>query len=112
MTTLEAKNHFTKELTEFETWSEFLHSFPDAPAMLFVMDAVIDYFDNQMTQSERFKKPTDQQLVEFAILVNDGELDREKLTGMVAMCEMIIDRLHEHGDVTIKSTIEKELEKD
>ena len=59
---------------------------------------------------ERFKKPTDKQIIEFAILCNEGEVDMDKLSSMVGMCEMIIDRLYEHGDITMKSTREKELE--
>ena len=58
----------------------------------------------------RFKKPTDEQIIQFALICNDGEVDMEKLSAMVGMCQMIIDRLYEHGDITMKSTKEKELE--
>jgi len=34
----------------------------------------------------------------------------EKLSAMVGMCQMIIDRLYEHGDIMVKSTKEKEIE--
>jgi hypothetical protein len=79
-----------------------------------ILEAMEEYASQSKWVSvrERFKKPTDQQLVEFAILVNEGEVDMEKLSSMVGMCEMIIDRLHEHGDVTMKSTNEIELEKE
>ena len=56
---------------------------------------------------ERFKKPTDKQRVELAILFNDGVLDQHKLTDMVAYAEFIIDRLYENGDITQPSEKEK-----
>lgn len=52
---------------------------------------------------ERFKKPTDDQIVKFAILFNDGKIEQKKLRDMVGMCIIIIDRLYENGDVTIPS---------
>lgn len=52
---------------------------------------------------ERFKRPTDQQVVGMAILVNDGKIEQEKLADMVALADMIIDRLYENGDITIPS---------
>jgi hypothetical protein len=61
---------------------------------------------------ERFKKPTHEQVVEFAILFNEGNLDREKLVDMVAMCQMIIDRLHDKGDIMIKCQREIDLEEE
>ncbi len=64
-----------------------------------------------MTTPERFKKPTDQQIVEIAILFNNGIIDKGKLSDMVAMCDFVVDRLHEHGDVAIKSSKEIEDEK-
>ena len=60
--------------------------------------------------SERFKKPTDKQLFDFAILFNEGKIQRQKLTAMVAMAQMIIDRLYDSGDIMIKSKEEIELE--
>jgi len=57
-------------------------------------------------KNERFKVPTDKQLVEIAILFNDGRVDREELTNLIAISEFIINRLYEHGDVTQKSSKE------
>jgi hypothetical protein len=59
-------------------------------------------------KTERFIKPTDKQLIEFAILFNDGVVDHKKLADMVGYAEFLIDRLHENGDVLIKSS--KEIE--
>ncbi len=50
---------------------------------------------------ERFKMPTDKQIVDFAILFNDGYLDEDRLTDMVALNMMILERLYENGDVMI-----------
>lgn len=58
--------------------------------------------------TERFKKPTDQQLVNTAILFNDGKMEEEKLQDMVAMAMWVIDRLYENGDMTIPSSKENE----
>lgn len=64
---------------------------------------------------ERFKMPTTKELMDIAILfgVDEGKMvDRNKLADMMAMCEFLLDRLHEHGDHKIKSTKEIELEKE
>jgi hypothetical protein len=63
-------------------------------------------------ETERFKKPTHEQVVEFALIFNEGNTDREKLVDMVAMCQMIIDRLHDKGDIMIKSQREIDLEEE
>lgn len=57
---------------------------------------------------ERFKMPTDQQLIEMAIVFNEGVIDRQKLADMVAYASLILDRLYENGDVLIQSKKEKE----
>jgi len=53
-----------------------------------------------------FQMPTDQQLIEIAILFNDGELDDAKLADMVAMCQFILDRLIENGNISKPSSKE------
>lgn len=58
-------------------------------------------------QHERFKMPTDQQIIKMAIIFNDGYLDPNELTNMVSMCQFIIDRLYENGDIMIKSSKEE-----
>lgn len=50
---------------------------------------------------ERFKKPTTEQLIHFAVMFNNGKMEEEKIASMTAMCNLIIDRLHENGDVLI-----------
>ena len=55
---------------------------------------------------ERFKKPTDKQLFDIAIMFNEGRVDPDKLSDMMAMCEFVIDRLYEHGDVLHPSSVE------
>ena len=57
---------------------------------------------------ERFKKPTGQQMVEFALIFNDGKVERKKLADMVGYCQMVIDRLYDNGDIMIKSQQEIE----
>lgn len=55
---------------------------------------------------ERFKKPTGKELIDFAIVFNDGVLDTEKLADMVALATFITDRLYENGDVKVKTAQE------
>ncbi len=57
-------------------------------------------------RGERFKKPTDKQYVEIALLFNDGKIQKSKLRDMIAMAEFIIDRLYKNGDVSKKSSKE------
>lgn len=60
-----------------------------------------------MIPEERFKMPTDEQIVGIAILFNDGKLDKQKLSDMVAMTQYVIDRLYENGDILIPSSKEE-----
>jgi hypothetical protein len=55
---------------------------------------------------ELFKKPTDKELVEIALLFNDGKIQKSKLRDMVAMSEFIIDRLYENGNISKPSSKE------
>jgi hypothetical protein len=57
-------------------------------------------------QGERFKMPTDKDIIDFALIFNDGKIEREKLSDMVAMCQFIVDRLFENGDIKIPSSKE------
>ena len=47
----------------------------------------------------RFDMPTDKQLIDLAILFNNGQVNLDKLTDMVAMCEFVLNRLYENGTV-------------
>jgi len=53
--------------------------------------------------AERFIKPTDEEIIEFALIVNKGKLQMNKLADMVSLCIIIIDRLYENGDMRIPS---------
>lgn len=64
-----------------------------------------------MKESERFKKPTNKQVCEFALVFNEGKIEREKLADMVGFCQMVIDRLYDNGDILVKSQQEIEYEK-
>jgi hypothetical protein len=65
---------------------------------------------NDLLQStgptERFKRPTDEQVVGMALLVNLGKVEQKKIADMVALADMIIDRLYENGDIVIASSKE------
>lgn len=53
-----------------------------------------------------FKMPTDEQIVNMAVMFNDGNVNMKKLRDMVAMCMFVIDRLYENGDIMIPSSKE------
>jgi hypothetical protein len=59
-----------------------------------------------VTEGEKWKRPTDKQVIDICILFNDGKLEAEKLADMVAPIDFILDRLFENGDVTIPSSKE------
>jgi hypothetical protein len=61
-------------------------------------------------KKERFKKPTDRDYVEIAVLFNEGKLN-DKVVDMIAMAEFIVDRLYDNGNVEHKSLREIEIEK-
>lgn len=62
--------------------------------------------------SERFIRPTNAQVCEFALLfqTENGEkpIDRELLVEMVGFANMVIERLYENGDITKSSSKEKD----
>lgn len=62
---------------------------------------------------ERFVKPTNEQICEFALLfqTENGKkpIDREVLIEMVGLANMIIERLYENGDITKAASKEKEV---
>lgn len=59
---------------------------------------------------ERFKKPTDQSVAQFALSFSDGRCSKKQLASMIGMCLMVIDRLYDNGDITIKSQKEIDIE--
>jgi len=85
-----------KKLSVFECWQKKVkeHLTPVEYVQLLKDNEVI-------VPRERFKKPTGEQLIEIAILFNDGIIDQEKLTDMVAMAMLIIDRLYENGEINL-----------
>lgn len=63
--------------------------------------------ESNTPQPVKFEMPTDNQLIKVAILFNDGKVDMAQLTNMVGMCQFVIDRLFENGNVMIPSLKEK-----
>lgn len=78
------------------TWHKHQQALDDAAATLKELAA------------GRFKMPTDQQVIEFALVFNDGRIQPDKLADMVGFCQMVIDRLHDNGDIMVKSKQEIE----
>ncbi len=58
---------------------------------------------------ERFEKPSEESIIEIAIMFNEGKLDLDKLSDMVAMSQFIIDRLYENGNINKPSSKENEI---
>lgn len=63
--------------------------------------------NTEIKRRERFTKPTDEQLINAAILFNNGKMEPEKLSDMVALCEWVVDRLYENGDITMPAIKEQ-----
>jgi len=57
---------------------------------------------------EGFMMPSEKQMIDIAILFNDGILDAQKLSDMVSYAQFILDRLYETGDVAIAGEKEKQ----
>jgi len=74
-----------------------------------ILKSDFDRVVSELTKHEKgnFVLPSDQDMIEIAILFNNGILDKDKLSDMVAYGQFIVDRLFENGDVKIKSTKEK-----
>lgn len=62
--------------------------------------------NNLVKPDVKFQLPSDKQMIDMAILFNDGILDRQKLADMVAYGQFIVDRLFENGDITKPSSKE------
>jgi hypothetical protein len=60
----------------------------------------------QSSERERFKMPTDKDLVGIALLFNNGKIQKRKLADMIGMCQFVLDRLYENNDVLRKSSKE------
>lgn len=45
--------------------------------------------------------PTDKQLVEFALVVCEGKIDVDKLTDMVTMTKIVLQRIKENNDIKV-----------
>lgn len=75
--------------------------------------AMIEYAEQQVKlfaiPDVRFQLPSDQQVVELAVLFNDGSLDKEILTKMVSLADFIINRLYENGDISKQSSKERNM---
>jgi hypothetical protein len=64
--------------------------------------------ENKALRDQKFNMPKFEHLLQVAILFNGGKLETDKLTDMVAMCQFVLDRLHENNDVTKASSKEAE----
>ena len=57
-------------------------------------------------QKERFKMPTDKEMIEIGIMFIGGSEDVDKLTDIVSVLTFILDRLYENGSVELPSNKE------
>lgn len=65
-----------------------------------------DVVQNLLQPDVKFQLPSDKEMIDVAILFNDGILDKQKLSDMVAYGQFIVDRLYENGDITKPSSKE------
>lgn len=61
-----------------------------------------------MGDKERFKMPTDEQIIDIAILmtVEKNQVNKKELANILATCNFILDRLYENNDIMIPSSKE------
>lgn len=77
------------------------------------IEAMKDYAEQEVAKvissnpPVRFQLPSDKQMIEIAILFNDGKLEQQKLADMVGYGQFIVDRLYENGDVGKPSSKEE-----
>lgn len=57
--------------------------------------------------TKTFKMPTSKQLLDFAIVIRNGDMNIDRLTDMIAMAQLVIDRLYENGNILKPSSKEK-----
>jgi len=60
----------------------------------------------EKAKPRRFEMPTEKELIDIAISINDGVYDDEQITRMTSMCNFVINRLFENGDILKKSSKE------
>lgn len=72
-------------------------------------ESLNQYLSKMSELKNRFTKPTGKQMIDIAIMFNDGKLEHEKLTDMVSYCQFVIDRLYDNGDVSLPSLAEIEI---
>lgn len=60
----------------------------------------------KLIKNPRFIKPSSEELIATALLFNDGKYEEEKLGCMLAMCEFVVDRLYENGNIKKPSSKE------
>lgn len=69
----------------------------------FIVNAIRAYDPS----GERFVKPTDRQLIEIAIIFNEGNVEADKLADMTGMCMFMIERLYDNGVILLASKREE-----
>lgn len=110
---------------DFEVWNDLS---PAEEMAVTLMQTLADLEDNQELQKdaivetllafsksesgERFTKPTDEEIIEAAILFNEGKLEIDELTSIVGCCEYLIERLYDNGTVKERSQREIAMEKE
>jgi hypothetical protein len=67
-----------------------------------------EHAENLVKPDVRFQLPSNKQMIDIAILFNDGKLEAEKLADMVGYGQFIVDRLYENGDVGKPSSKEED----
>lgn len=112
---LEIKDLILKNETQLETLNEVIqHSDSrkeDVEKSETVKRFVKDFLNDLNNLRTPINKPTDKQLIQAAILFNDGIEDVDKLSDMVALCEWVIDRLIENNDITKPTELEADFSK-
>lgn len=90
-----------------EAWTQMQEHF-GKPTIDQLVKAIMGYAIVTAANSNKIEWPTDKQLIDFAILFNEGVLDKEKIADMVGYATLMLDRLKENGDVLTPSSKEED----
>ena len=73
---------------------------------------MMPYDSNAYQPKGRFDMPDFKQLLQIAkSFTDDDEIDAKQLSNMIRMCQFVLDRLYENGNVLIPTHKENEINK-
>lgn len=60
-------------------------------------------------EKERFKMPSPETLLNIAALFTSNNIKVKELANIISVCQFVLDRLYDNGDISIPSKKENEI---